>query len=211
MPDFLAASRYSASKSPESAFWAPRRSENRARKNLPASPRLLRCLRCPGLLPYCCGPTVSTGPSPETAAVTDAKSDARPPILAAGDPIPWPRALTWAMYDFANTIYSAVVVSFAITLHVKEYTGVEKYTFIVMAASLLVSGAVIPFAGELADRTGRAKRYLLVITLVCCASCALISAAVWAWLILLLFFVNLRYVRRRRGLNQPKRNLRPRS
>jgi len=121
--------------------------------------------------------------------VTGLNSEPRSPILAAGDPIPWSRALTWAMYDFANTIYSAVVVSFAITLHVKEYTGVEKYTFMVMAASLLASGAVIPFTGELADRTGRAKRYLLITTLVCCASCALISAAPWTWLILLLFFI----------------------
>ena len=104
-------------------------------------------------------------------------------------PVNWPRALSWAFYDFANTIYSAIVVSFAIALHVKEFTGVEKYTFIVMAASLLASGMVIPFAGELADRTGHPKRYLVAITLLCCASCAAISAAAWAPLILLLFFI----------------------
>jgi UMF1 family MFS transporter len=107
----------------------------------------------------------------------------------AAAPINWTRALSWAFYDFANTIYSAVVVSFAITLHAREFTGAEKYTFIVMAASLLASGLVIPFAGELADRTGRSKRYLFVITLVCCASCAAISAAQRGWLILALFFV----------------------
>jgi len=105
------------------------------------------------------------------------------------DRIRWPRALSWAFYDFANTIYSAIVVSLAIALHVKEFTGVEKYTFLVTAVSMGLSGAVVPLAGEIADRTGRSKRWLLVLTVACCASCAAISAAPWAWLILAFYFV----------------------
>ena len=101
----------------------------------------------------------------------------------------WPRALSWAFYDLANTIYSALVVSFAITLHVKEFTGVEKYTFLAMAASMAASGLFVPFAGELADRTGHSKRYLTVFTLACCGACAAISAAPWWPLILVLYFV----------------------
>jgi len=101
----------------------------------------------------------------------------------------WGRALSWALYDFANTIYSAIVVSFAIALHVKEFTGVERYTFAVSAASMAASGLFVPFAGELSDRTGHAKGYLLALTLVCCACCAAIGAAPWAPLILLLYFV----------------------
>jgi UMF1 family MFS transporter len=97
--------------------------------------------------------------------------------------------VSWALYDFANTIYSALVVSFAITLHVKEFTGVEKYTFLTMAASLLASGLFLPVAGEVADRTGRAKRYLGAMTLVCCACCIAIAAAGAVWLILALYFV----------------------
>jgi len=77
----------------------------------------------------------------------------------------WGRALSWALYDFANTIYSAIVVSFAIALHVKEFTGVERYTFAVSAASMAASGLFVPFAGELSDRTGHAKGYLLALTL----------------------------------------------
>ncbi|MGD2173759.1 MAG: MFS transporter, partial [Candidatus Brocadiaceae bacterium] len=45
------------------------------------------------------------------------------------------------------------------------------------------------FAGEVADRTGRAKRCLLVLTALACASCVAISFADAAWLILALFFV----------------------
>ncbi len=101
----------------------------------------------------------------------------------------WGRALSWAFYDFANTIYSALVVSYAITLHVKEYTGVEKYTFLTIGLSLLASGVALPFAGEVADRTGRAKECLIGLTLLCCGCCVAITFAGTAWLILVLFFV----------------------
>jgi len=103
--------------------------------------------------------------------------------------VPWGRALSWASYDFANTIYSALVVSFAITLHVKAYTGVEKFTFITLGASLLASGLVLPLAGEAADRTGGTKRYLMAATLAACLACASITWARSAALILALFFV----------------------
>ncbi|RLC65421.1 MAG: hypothetical protein DRI48_06710, partial [Chloroflexi bacterium] len=109
--------------------------------------------------------------------------------LAAPEAIHWGRALSWAFYDFANTIYSALVVSYAITLHVKEYTGVEKYTFLTMGLSLLASALLLPVAGEIADRTGRAKRWLMALTVSCCAACALITFAGGPWLILTLFFV----------------------
>jgi UMF1 family MFS transporter len=101
----------------------------------------------------------------------------------------WPRTVSWALYDFANTIYSALVVSYAITLHVKEFTGVERYTFIAGGGSLLASGLVLPFAGEIADRTGRPKRYLLCLTLVTCACCVAMSFAAAAWLILVFFCI----------------------
>ncbi len=99
------------------------------------------------------------------------------------------RATAWALYDFANTIYSALVVSYAIALHVKEYTGVERWTFLTLGLSLLASGLFLPVAGEVADRTGRARRYLLALTLATCAACVAIAFADTAWLILALFGV----------------------
>ncbi len=101
----------------------------------------------------------------------------------------WGRAVSWAFYDFANTIYSALVVSFAVALHVKRYTGVEKYTYLTIGLSLLASGLLLPFAGEVADRTGRPRRYLGWLTLLTCACCAAMAFADGAWLILALFFV----------------------
>jgi len=101
----------------------------------------------------------------------------------------WSRAMSWASYDFANTIYSAIIVSFAVALHVKEFTGREKYAFLAASLSLLASGLFVPFAGALADRTGRAKRYLVVFTVLCCLSCASITWVSSAALILGLYFL----------------------
>ncbi len=128
--------------------------------------------------------------SPPMAATPSAKVAAEEIRPEAGpQTVRWGRAVSWAFYDFANTIYSALVLSYAITLHVKEYTGAEKWTFLTMGLSLLASGLVLPFAGEVADRTGRPKRYLLVLTLICCACCVAVSFADVAWLILGLFLV----------------------
>ena len=110
-------------------------------------------------------------------------------VADAGEKMRWGKVLSWALYDFANTIYSAIVVSLCIALHVKELTGVEKYTFLTMALSLLASGLFVPFAGELADRTGRSKRYLCAFTVLCCASCAALSGVFWAPAVLALFFI----------------------
>lgn len=112
-----------------------------------------------------------------------------PLAMQRPDRLLWGRTISWAFYDFANTIYSALVVSWAITLHVKGFTGVEKFTFLTLAVSQAISGLVLPVAGEIADRTGRAKRYLFILTILTCASCAAISAARAVWLILGLFAV----------------------
>ncbi len=101
----------------------------------------------------------------------------------------WGRAMGWALYDFANTIYSALVVSYAIALHVREFTGVERWTFLTLGLSLATSGIFLPVAGEVVDRTGHAKRYLIILTVVSCLCCVAITFAGSAWLILLLFFV----------------------
>ena len=101
----------------------------------------------------------------------------------------WGRTLSWAFYDFANTIYSALVISVGAALYMKGLTGLEKPAFLTMAGSLLACSAVMPFAGEVADRTGRARHYLAVLTLVACACCAGMGIATAPWLILAFLFV----------------------
>ena len=81
--------------------------------------------------------------------------------------------LGWALYDFANTIFSYVVV----TRYFTEWIVIDKgqpdvvigVMTVCVSAALLVA---LPWFGVLADRMGRHKPLLTVFTLVCVASTA---------------------------------------
>ncbi|MDQ3880431.1 MAG: MFS transporter [Chloroflexota bacterium] len=81
-------------------------------------------------------------------------------------------ALSWALYDFANTIFSFAIVSFAMSLwsiaHLGEAAGQFWFT-VAFSASVLVNAAVSPVLGALSDRAGRRKPFLAAFTLLCIA------------------------------------------
>jgi len=109
--------------------------------------------------------------------------------VGTGARVRWGRALSWGFYDFANTIYSGVVATAAIVVHVEDLTGRKMPAYLAIAGSLALCGVCLPFAGELADRTGRSKRYLVILTLVTCAMCMGMSLTSGAGLVLVLFCV----------------------
>ena len=78
--------------------------------------------------------------------------------------------LSWAMYDFANTIYSAIVVTAFFPHFVNKLAGRDLYTGLAQTLSMVLAGLLVPAAGALADRTGRGKRYLWWFTIVCCVA-----------------------------------------
>ncbi len=82
---------------------------------------------------------------------------------------------SWAMYDFANTIYSAIVVTAFLPHFIRRLAGRDIYTGIAQTGSMILAGLVVPAVGALADRTGRAKTYLWRLTVVCCAATAAIG------------------------------------
>jgi UMF1 family MFS transporter len=71
--------------------------------------------------------------------------------------------LSWALYDFANTIFSFAIVSFAMSLWAIRFLGEAGgqfwFTFAV-SASVLINAAVSPVLGAMSDRTGRRKPFL---------------------------------------------------
>lgn len=75
--------------------------------------------------------------------------------------------LAWALYDFANTIFSFAIVSFAMSLwairSLGEAGGQFWFTFAV-SVSVLINAAVSPVLGAMSDRTGSRKPYLGVFT-----------------------------------------------
>jgi UMF1 family MFS transporter len=104
----------------------------------------------------------------------------------------------WVMYDFANTIFAAVMVSFFFTRYLHDLTGCDVYTGLGNVLSMALAGLAVPVLGVLADRTGGAKRCLLVLTAICCAATALVSAlpesaSNVAWMVLLFIVANFVY------------------
>jgi UMF1 family MFS transporter len=78
--------------------------------------------------------------------------------------------LSWALYDFANTIFSFAIVSYAMgpwtTRALGETTGTLLY-LVAGSVSVALNAAVSPVLGAMSDRTGGRKRYLLVFTIAC--------------------------------------------
>jgi len=79
-------------------------------------------------------------------------------------------ALAWAFYDFANTIFSFAIVSFAMSLWTIRFLGEGPGTFWFTAAvsvSVLLNAIVSPVLGAMSDRVGRRKPFLAVFTAIC--------------------------------------------
>ena len=80
------------------------------------------------------------------------------------------QALAWAFYDFANTIFSFAIVSFAMSLWTIRFLGEGPGTFWFTAAvsvSVLLNAIVSPVLGAMSDRVGRRKPFLAVFTVLC--------------------------------------------
>lgn len=75
--------------------------------------------------------------------------------------------LSWALYDFANTIFSFAIVSFAMSLWAISFLGEAAGQFWFTAAvsiSVLINAAVSPVLGAMSDRVGRRKPFLAFFT-----------------------------------------------
>ena len=80
--------------------------------------------------------------------------------------------LGWALYDFANTIFSYAIVSYAMGLWLVEDTQFGKangpFAFsLAIAVSVGLNAIVSPILGALSDRGGRRLPFLFVFTALC--------------------------------------------
>lgn len=79
-------------------------------------------------------------------------------------------ALAWALYDFANTIFSFAIVSFAMSLWTIRFLGEASGTFwftVAVSVSVLLNAVVSPVLGAMSDRVGRRKPFLAAFTVIC--------------------------------------------
>ncbi len=84
----------------------------------------------------------------------------------------------WALYDFANTIYSYAVVSYAMGLWTNDRLGPADGQFwfgVANAASVGLNALVSPVLGAISDRGGRRLPYLMFFTALCVIATGLIA------------------------------------
>ncbi len=89
------------------------------------------------------------------------------------------RIFIWTLFDFANTSYSIVVVTFLFAVYFKQTVVAgnpigDFYWSIGTSVSMLVTAIVSPILGAIADYSAGKKRFLLFFTLLCIISTALL-------------------------------------
>lgn len=105
--------------------------------------------------------------------------------------------VAWALYDFANTVYSYAIVSYAMGLWTVDRLGAADGQFwfgIANAASVGLNALVSPVLGAMSDRGGRRLPYLLFFTaqtIIASAAIGLIpeGASALTWIGLVLFTI----------------------
>ena len=87
-----------------------------------------------------------------------------------------PPAVAWAVYDLAYSLFTfVVVIRFLPAWIIDDLGRPDWYVSVTQVCVVAFVLAVMPFAGALADQLGRRKPFLLVFTLVACASGALLT------------------------------------
>ncbi len=81
---------------------------------------------------------------------------------------------SWALYDFANSSFTTLVVTFVYATYFtqgiaeNEITGTAQWSLAVTITAITVA-LLSPYLGAIADRGGYRKRFLLITTVVCVA------------------------------------------
>src|SRR3989344_2924470 len=82
----------------------------------------------------------------------------------------------WGMYDLANTIFSALFVTFFFPLYIKQYLGGNELQLgLVFGLSMLAVGLIVPVIGAWSDRVRKRLPFIITFTILCCIFAALVA------------------------------------
>lgn len=88
------------------------------------------------------------------------------------------QVLAWASYDLANTIFSALFVTFFFPFYIKNFLdGNEFQIGLVFGISMLLVGFVVPILGSISDKLKRRMPFIIFFTAVCCIFTFLVAFA----------------------------------
>lgn len=90
------------------------------------------------------------------------------------------KIFSWLLFDFANTSFSVMMVTFAFPLYFKNVIsmgdpGGDALWGFCISISMLIVALISPVLGAQADYSGRRKRFLLIFTLLSVLSTLLLS------------------------------------
>ncbi|MBI2671284.1 MFS transporter [Candidatus Woesearchaeota archaeon] len=74
----------------------------------------------------------------------------------------------WCMYDFANTIFSALFTTIYFPLIVILKGGTVFHIGLIVSIAMISAALFVPYLGAIADITKRKKPMLFIFTLLCC-------------------------------------------
>tara|TARA_Y100000310_G_scaffold336280_1_gene420381 strand:+ start:312 stop:1499 length:1188 start_codon:yes stop_codon:yes gene_type:complete len=104
------------------------------------------------------------------------------------------KIFAWSMYDFANTSFSALIVTLFFPILITGYLGGnELHVGIAMGVSLLIAAVLVPILGGIADATKVKKPFLITFTLVTVIATALLAFVNLFWAIIIGLLANLSY------------------
>lgn len=94
-----------------------------------------------------------------------------PVAVQSARPVWRVEVLSWALYDFANTIYSMNIVSLYLKRYIVQDLGFGDYYFdIPFAISMVLAAIILPALGAISDHTAKRKIFVLLFTVSCCVA-----------------------------------------
>jgi UMF1 family MFS transporter len=89
------------------------------------------------------------------------------------------KIFVWTLYDFANTSYSIIVVTFLYAVYFKETVNLNKsegdfYWGLGTSLSMLITALISPILGAVADYTSTKKKFLTFFSIVCIVATSLL-------------------------------------
>lgn len=100
----------------------------------------------------------------------------------------------WGMYDLANTIFSALFVTFFFPFYVKQFLGGNEFQIgLVFGLSMLAVGIIVPIIGAWSDALGKRMPFIVFFTVVCCVLTAVVAGVSLYWALLAGFLANFAY------------------
>ena len=122
--------------------------------------------------------------------------ESSPPPVSSTPPVAKREIFGWAMFDFANSSYTTIVVTVAFSVYFTSLVAPAGRAELLWGLGVLVSNGLVvllsPLVGAVADDSGRKKLFLFASYVVCVAG----TASLWfvvpgaVWLGLALFVVS---------------------